>query len=153
MSLPKEPVWSRMFDTSPRHCWVGKDDVRYLDKKTYAEGDDGICRVDHSGDPKVVGEVEWMRFIHAVPDVLGPEVSNPFASDGMRLLNGSAVTSEGVVSYAETYLREHTQDWGLDVVVRVFLNREANWARVELYDVSLVPAFEAAMQKVEETYR
>jgi hypothetical protein len=51
--------WSALFDNSPRHCWEDANGTSHVEGKW-----DQICNGKH--DPRRGGQVEWMRFIHAV---------------------------------------------------------------------------------------
>jgi len=139
-------AWSRDFDNSPRHCFEGNDGHRWLN------GDiDTECRKAHT--PRLIGLTEWLRFIRE----FGAQVSedqNPFTSEGgFRLLNDySHPTSDGRLAYAETYLREKPDSWGLSPVFRVFLDNKAGWARIECYDEELVGACDLALLAVERSY-
>lgn len=72
-------VWDRDMNVQPRHCNPGKDPdtgerVRYIDWQDY-------CLEDHRADPKVVGTVEFLRFIWEFQKVLREThspLTNPF---------------------------------------------------------------------------
>lgn len=166
---PVVPAWARDFNNQRRHCWPDRDGARMLDQNAaeYKRGDwePQPCTTEH--DPKLTGNVEWLRFIREfgrVAKSFGPEdtgVPNPFGADDKRhfLLNevDGHTTSDGRRTYCETYLRSDAQDdadlWGLKVVFRVFLDNEAGWARIECYDEELVGECEQALAKVEESYQ
>jgi hypothetical protein len=94
-----------------------------------------------------------MRFIHAVGKLL-PDNLNPFTSEGsFKLLNDYAhPTTDGRITYAETYLRCKPESWGLSPVFRVFLANDSGWARIECYDDALVGICEQALEIVEQSY-
>jgi hypothetical protein len=114
------------------------------------------CTEDH--DPKLIGQVEWLRFIHTFNDItIEQNHDNPFAPGGLTrghyLLNETgAQTSDGRLTYSETYLRQKGKDWGVESVFRVFLANEAGWARIECYDEEMVGFCEQALGEVERSY-
>lgn len=154
------PAWARNFNNQPRHCWEGRDGIRFLDNRApeydHESSDPSqTCTVEH--DPKRAGEVEWLRFVRAFHTaVLG---GSPFAPDDLAaayfLLNESDghTTSEGRLAYCESYLRKNPNDWGLKAVFRVFLDNEAGWSRIECYDENLVGECEIALAAVEASYK
>ena len=112
-----------------------------------------LCQAEH--DPKLTGPTEWLRFIREFSYVI--PAGNPFTTeDGSHFLLNEVdghPTSDGRHAYAETYLRKHANDWGLEPVFRVFLDNEAGWARIECYDEDIVGACEQALTAVERSYQ
>jgi hypothetical protein len=96
---------------------------------------DGRCRKNHSADPKIVGEVEWMRFIHAVGSLLSDE-ANPFL--------GRTTIDSGVEMYRD--------EKGKARVRLVFLKGEPPQVLMEVFDRTLEPVFDLAFKKVEESF-
>lgn len=155
------PAWARDFNNQTRHCWEGANGKRYLDNRApeydYEADEPQLqpCTVEH--DPKRAGEVEWLRFIRAFHAAVNG--GSPFSPDELSttyfLLNESDghMTSQGRLAYSETYLRKNPHDWGMKPVFRVFLDNEADWARIECYDEELVGSCELALASVEASYR
>jgi hypothetical protein len=155
---PVVAAWARDFNNQRRHCWETLDGARRLEKIDWeADEPKHVCDEDH--DPKLAGQVEWLRFVHEF-GALAKEagVPSPFTSDDGRhfLLNevDGHRTTDGRVTYAETYLRANPGDvWGIKPVFRVFLDNEGGWAAIECYDNDLVGLCEQALAKVEASYQ
>ena len=153
------PAWARDFNNQPRHCWVNVHGGRFLDWRVagYVPGEMTECHTDH--DPRLVGNTEWLRFIHAFG---AAAIDNPFAPNDQPGPNDPRYylfnevdghsTSDGRHAYCETYLLQQPQSWGADPVFRVFLANEAGWARIECYDEKMVGACEQALGEVERSY-
>ena len=151
-------AWARDFNNQPRHCWIGFDGLRWLDNRSlgYRPGEKTECTEDH--DPKLAGPTEWLRFIRAFgAAAIEQKHDNPFAPGGLTrgyyLLNETgAQTSDGRLTYSETYLRHKGESWGVESVFRVFLDNAAGWARIECYDEDYVGSCEQALGEVERIY-
>jgi len=152
------PAWARDFNNKPRHCWLLKDGSLALDQRApQYNPQDGFgqpCPIPAAQhDPRLIGNPEWLRFIREVGGLL-TEHDNPFASEGeFFLLNDNAhPTSDGRITYAETYIAPKPNSWGLRPVFRVFLANDSGWARIECYDEQLVGICEQALAAVEDSY-
>ena len=133
-------VWGQDFNNEKRHCWYLKDGTRYLNGSF-----EKPCKAYHA-DPKVVGEVEWLRFIHEWL-AFGKEFVP--SDDGGRLFLNSAgtYTTDGRYAYCEEY---YDKD---DVLTfRVFLQNDEGWARIECYKPELIEQCNAAYEKVQWSY-
>jgi hypothetical protein len=132
-------MWQHTFDNRKRHCWELKDGTRCLEGSSLLESPP--CTTDHSADPKVVGKVEWMRFIHEVGQIM-PEETNPFLS-GISISQHQEVYSDpqGQARVIVYFLGD--LDW-----------RESSWRVViEAVDRTLKPMFDQALKAVEESYK
>lgn len=156
------PAWARDFNNQRRHCWENRDGTLTVDvwAKKVSDDLDAPMTCDGNHDPKLIGQVEWLRFVREFGPVAASfPHDNPFAprEDETRyaLLNevDGHRTSDGRHTYSETYLRRSVNDWGVKPVFRVFLDNEAGWARIECYDEGYVGSCELTLAAVEASYR
>lgn len=120
-------MWEQTFDNTRRHCWQGILG-RFLDGASLLDDDaNTICTEDHSDNPKVVGTVEWMRFIHTIRD-LGVNVSD------VRL---DKLAHVGIEIYPD---------------FRVYLNPLSKTAYIKTTNDAVDEIFKAAYQQVQESY-
>jgi hypothetical protein len=142
-----EPVLFFNFDNRKRHCWNHG--------RLRNDGSLEPCNEDHSLDPKITGEIEWLRFIHAViakfkpDDWNGEEIEGPFKKI-MYLGREGQVTSDGIPMYAEVYADDSNK---IEPTCKMFLNNADGWARFELYDESYIEVCYQAYEKVQSEYR
>lgn len=129
-------IWAKDFDNSKRHCWPLNDGTRTLEGHF-----DKKCLLDHSDNPKVIGKVEWLRFIHAYSGEFNPpEGSKIHFTHGLR-------TSDGRYAYAEEY-----PDTDGNLKFRVFLDNENGWARIECYKPEYFEMCDSAYESVVKSY-
>lgn len=172
-------AWSQDMTNRRRHCWDGKnpdkndEPTRWLDNRSaeyierqrqHRDDDWGadeswkICDIDHSDDPKVVGEIEWMRFIHEWGRI-APTGKRYFTDDGLLWITPTGLPmSNGQLCYAEAYFNvpppEHHKDPGFSFRLKIvlFLNNAAGWARIECYDEKLVDLCEQVWGNVQASF-
>jgi len=138
--------WSAEFDNSRRHCWPDKEGVNRLD------GDwNTICK-DDDHIPQLAGQVEWMRFIHAVnriireqnniPDIAMPELSEIGGFGSPSQLASNMHSGDGTHWPAcEVY-----PDW------LVFLDNKYGVAYIELHNEDLIWIADKAYDEVQAEY-
>lgn len=126
-------MWSHEFDSRKRHCWPLNTGKRVLDGSFTK-----FCKLDHSDDPKVVGKVEWMRFIHSVGHLMGQ--NNPFTPSD----NG------GCISLAEPSVEQYF-DKNEHLLVTVDL-RNRPVVVITTTEEAFYPFFDEALKRVEESY-
>jgi hypothetical protein len=169
-------AWAADMHNSRRHCWEGKnpdkndEPTRWLDTRApeYIEGqrlhgwDDDeswkICRVDHSANPKVVGNIEWMRFIHEW-GALAPEGQRYFTDDGtLWIAPTGQPTSDGRLLYAECYFNQRPADkealksFSFRMKFALFLANGQEYARLECYDPELADLCQQVWLNVQASY-
>jgi len=151
------PAWARDFNNERRHCWDGPNG-RWLDSQESFDTD-RLCTDEH--DPKLTGQVEWLRFVHefgtaakaaAIANPFAPDLSTPEEGIFHLLSEQGQATSDGRITFTEAYLREKGSNWGMEPVFRVFLANADGWARIECYDHELVGLCEQALGAVERSY-
>jgi hypothetical protein len=126
-------TWSHTFDNRKRHCWEMADGTRKVDVSFNKQ----YCHQDHTADPKVVGKVEWMRFIHEVQDLFH-EGESPFSH------------VFGVTGGVEIYRPEAHASW--HEVRLIFSQQRLTTVTIETDDESLVLPFDRALALVEDSY-
>jgi len=169
-------AWAADMTNRRRHCWDGKnpdkndEPTRWLDNRApeYIEGqrlhgwDDDeswkICRVDHSDDPKIVGEIEWMRFIHEWGRI-APEGQRYFTEDGQLWITPTGLPmSDGRLRYAEAYFNRRPTDEALlpgfsfRIKIALFLSNGTGEARIECYDETLSNLCQQVWANVQASY-
>lgn len=153
-------AWSHDFDNRQRHCWSGKDGSRRLDNRAPEYdpelGFDQPCTVDH--DPKLSGNIEWLRFIHEF-GAIAPEGQRYFTEDGQLWINPVGLPmSDGRRMYAEAYFNRRPTDESLipgfsfRLKFCLFLANGQQFARMECYDESLYDLCQKALAAVEASY-
>lgn len=152
---PVVPAWARDFDNRRRHCYQGKNPDTGEPRRWLNGKFDQTCTEDH--DPKLTGDVEWLRFIRRFGKDDSPfhPSDQPGPNDPRYFLLNETdghTTSDGRRAYSETYLVQKGDSWGLDPVFRVFLANAEGWARIECYDEELVGRCELALAAVEASY-
>ena len=154
------PAWAANFNNERRHCWPLNDGTRRLDNIPWGSDDEEKekCHESHEDNPKVVGKIEWLRFIHATQDLdfLSRE-DNPFVSDeddaaedARKKLQLNAQTYKVPGGDIYPYAEEYWMDGKL--VFAVYLDNPNEKARIECYDENFVKVCEAAYKKVQESY-
>lgn len=146
----RQVFWSADFDNMARHCWFSRGAQVWM-REGYV--DDRTCQRwrDH---PKLRGNVEWRRFISAFRDQLNGE-PNPFTNEDNFVLfieYDGHHTSDGRLTYVETYARRSKDSWGINPTFRVFLDNDNGWARIECYEIALVEACQMALAAVAQSY-
>jgi len=137
--------WSAEFDNSRRHCWPDKEGVNRLD------GDwDTICNGDDH-PAFLIGQVEWMRFIHAVNKIIR-EQNNIRTNDadlsevggfGSPTLLGRDMHSEDGTHWPAF---EIYPDW------IVFVDNEIGVVYIELHNEDLCWIADKAYDEVQAEY-
>ena len=167
-------AWGADFYNARSHCFDGKDPETGAPKRwlhynspeleaARRRGDDDFdqaCTVDHSDNPKVVGEIEWMRFIHEWGD-LAPEGQKYFTHDGLLWITPTGLPTSnnaGSVTYAEAYFNKPPANFKEDpgfsfkLKIAVFLANGQNWARIEVYDPELADLAQRVYANVQASY-
>lgn len=163
-------AWAADMTNSRRHCWDGKDPdnndapTRWLDNRSpeYIHGWDAptaqVCTVDHSANPKIVGEIEWMRFIHEWRR-LAPEGQRYFTDDGQLWICPTGIPmSDGRVRYAEVYFNRRPKDdkdlpgFSFRPKLALFLANGQHEARIECYDPELADLCQQVWLNVQASY-
>jgi len=139
-----KPVWSHIFDSRKRHCWSMNNGTRRLDQSApeydteywFSETPEteNICTTNHYADPRVVGKVEWLRFIHAFHSLghIWGEV---------KIVPEGEVTASGTPAFCEVY-----KDF------KVFLKHEEGWAIIECYNADYIVDCDTAYNRVIDEY-
>lgn len=169
-------AWAQNMTNRRRHCFDGKDPnnndapTRWLDMGSdeyrrrqelhWLDDDESwkICTDDHSDDPKIVGEIEWMRFIHKWGRV-APEGQRYFTEDGqLWICPTGQPMSDGKLTYAEVYFNRRPTDekllpgFAFRPKLALFLANGSNFARIECYDAELFDICVAVWDLVQASY-
>ena len=162
MSWSKRVVWNKdMYNALP-HCMSNtKGGPRRLWGKWE---DDDLCIEDHSDNPKVVADVEWLRFIrtfiHIWEEKGNHEENNPFTdtygNDDKRLILHSYhdfAVNNHVYPYAEEYwLRKPTSAGEFSLIFAVYLDNDNERANVSCFDSDYVNMCGEVYARVKEQY-
>lgn len=136
--------------------YIAYHDAHSWDDGFEPYGDWALCTVDHSDDPKRVGEIEWMRFIHTYGQ-LAPEGVRYFTDDGVIWIDPvGQVTSEGRRCYAEVYFnrpaRRDDPSGRFAPKFALFLANAQDYARMECYDPALTALCQQVWDAVQASY-
>jgi hypothetical protein len=131
------PLWVGEFDNSPRHCFRNIDGG-YDTPTGYRR-----CYIA-SEHPLRAGNVEWLRFIHAF-NKFAKGVFTDFPEGNLKFGNRTMMAPgyQGNVRYCEAYGES----------IRVFLDKESEWAVIEIDDPNLFEAANNAAEAVRNEYR
>lgn len=172
-------AWAENMTNRRRHCWNGvnpaknNEPTRWLDHQSVdyiarqrqhrndeygADESWKICAEDHSSDPKIVGEIEWMRFIHEWGRI-APEGQRYFTDDGQPWIcpTGQPM-SDGRLMYAEVYFNLRPTDeaalrgFSFRPKLALFLANGQNFARMECYDEALFDLCLTVWHNVQVSY-
>lgn len=163
-------AWGQDMTNRRRHCFWGIDPdndnapTRWLDNQApeYQHGWDAprsqVCDKDHSDDPKIVGEIEWMRFIHEWGR-LAPEGQRYFTDDGQLWIAPTGLPmSNGQLRYAEVYFNRRPTDerllpgFSFRPKLALFLSNGTSEARIECYDHALYDLCQQVWLNVQASY-
>jgi len=163
-------AWAADMTNRRRHCWEGKDPengdrpTRWLDNRSpeyvhdYDAPTNQPCTNDHSDDPKIVGEIEWMRFIHEWGRI-APEGQRYFTEDGQLWITPTGLPmSDGRIRYAEVYFNRRPTDeklipgFSFRPKLALFLANAQSEARIECYDPELADLCQQVWLNVQASY-
>jgi hypothetical protein len=133
---------------NPRRLW----EVNYLD-----DNSDGLCHEDHTNDPKVIADIEWLRFIHAFNKIWKDEPTNPFVDSydnpkkRLVLNHYHDFSVEGhVYPYCEEYWLEKPNSTSKDALIfAIYLDNAGQKANVTCFDSDYVEVCEQAYYQVQ----
>jgi hypothetical protein len=157
----KRAVWSMDMVNVMPHCMGNNKGLpRGLWDFYDYDTSDGLCREDHRANPKVIADVEWLRFIRTFKKAWTDEETNPFIdnyeNERKRLiLNGyhTFVVNGHEYPYAEEYWMikpNVVSQWSL--IFAVYIDNDGKRANITCFDLDYVAACDDTYVQVQDQF-